>query len=82
MPELIATLNAVYKREERSQRFMAAIQGIDLDKHMGGGEKATTLQEIQARVQAKLTGDMEKARAIEYGFTSDVGLGYSSYGID
>lgn len=81
MPELIATLNAVYKKEERNQRFMAAIQGIDLDKHTGGDKKATTLQEIHARVQAKLTGDMEKAKAIEYGFTPEVGLSYSAYGI-
>ena len=82
MPELVATLNAVYKREERSQRFSAAIQGVDLDKQLGKDEKATTLQEIHARVSARLDGDIQKARAIEYGFTPDVGLGYVSYGID
>lgn len=81
MPELIATLNAVYKKEERTQRFMAAIQGIDLDKTANDQEKATTLQEIHARVQAKLTGDIEKAKAIEYGFTPDVGLSYAAYGL-
>lgn len=81
MPELIATLNAVYKKEERSQRFMAAIQGIDLDKTASDQDKATTLQEIHARVQAKLTGDMEKAKAIEFGFTPEVGLSYSAYGL-
>jgi hypothetical protein len=82
MPELVATLNAVYKREERSQKFMAAIQGIDIDKVTNNSEKATTLQQIHARVQARLTGDLEKAKAIEYGFTPEVGLGYASYGIN
>ena len=82
MPELIATLNAMYKKEERSQKFMAAIQGVDLDKATGKDEKVTTLQEIHARVQARLTGDLEKAKAIEYGFTPEVGLGYASYGIN
>lgn len=82
MPELVATLNAVYKKEERSQRFLAAIQGIDLDKHNQNNDGATTLQQIHARVEAKLSGDTTKAKAIEYGFTSDIGLGYESYGVD
>lgn len=82
MPELVATLNAMYKKEERSQRFFAAIQGIDLDKNKQSDKSATTLQEVQARAQARLTGDNVKAKAIEYGFTKEVGLGYEVYGID
>lgn len=72
----------MYKKEERSQRFFAAIQGIDLDKNKPTSENATTLQQVQARAQARLGGDKTQAKAIEYGFTKEVGLSYEVYGVD
>ncbi len=83
MPELVKTLESVYRREERNQRFLASLQGIKLDESSSassGDDTPATLQEIQARATAKLTGSSEKARAVEYGFTSDLGMSYSFIG--
>lgn len=53
--ELQAILEAAHKREERNQRFMAAIQGIDIDK--GAKEDAEErFNAVQMRVQARLQG--------------------------
>jgi len=78
MPELAATLKAMYDSERRRQKFMAAIQGIDLD----GNEEEShvdhipTIEEIQARAAARLTGDKNIAGAISQGFTPEMGLEY------
>lgn len=82
MPELVKTLESVYRREERNQKFLASLQGIKLDdsSSASGKDAPATLQEIQARATAKLTGSTEQARAVEYGFTSDVGMSYSLIG--
>jgi translation initiation factor 1 (eIF-1/SUI1) len=39
MPELTATLNAMREAEHREQKFLAAIQGIDLESSSGKGQK-------------------------------------------
>jgi hypothetical protein len=83
MPELVKTLESVYRKEERNQRFLASLQGIKLDESSSAGDGSdapATLQEIQARATAKLTGSTEKSRAVEYGFTSDMGMSYSLIG--
>jgi len=83
MPELVATLEATYKKEERSQKFFAALQGVKLDESSSGSsgsDAPVSYQEIQARAMKKLTGSTEAAKAVEYGFTSDLGMSYSFMG--
>lgn len=78
MPELLATLKAVYEKENRHNKFMAAMQGIDLDKNnKGGDEAAVTFEEVKARAIAKITGSEEMANAARYGFDKMDGTGYS-----
>lgn len=78
MPELAATLNAMYEAERRRQKFMAAIQGIDLDEKIDEDidERISTIEEIQARAVARLTGDRDLAGAISQGFTPEMGVQY------
>ena len=80
MPELTATLSAMYKKESRSNKFMAQLQGVNLDDAETGSDgsdtKPLTFQEIQARAAARVTGSEELSSAIEYGFTPDLGVGY------
>jgi hypothetical protein len=83
MPELVATLEAIYKKDERSQKFFAALQGVQIDESSSGSsgsDAPVSYQEIQARAMKKLTGNSEAAKAVEYGFTSDVGMSYSLIG--
>lgn len=57
---------------------MAAIQGIDLDEkeETEVEERISTIEEIQARAVARLTGDRDMAGAISQGFTPDMGVQY------
>jgi hypothetical protein len=61
MPELTATLKAIYKVENRKNKFIAAMQGVDLDSDNTSSdstEKPSTFQEIQARAISKLKTHM------------------------
>lgn len=84
MPELSATLKAMYKVESRKNKFSALLQGVNIDGNSSDSgddsERPTTLQEVQARAHAKLTGNKSEAKAIEYGFTSDMGVEYQMIG--
>lgn len=57
---------------------MAAIQGIDLDgkDEEEGEDSVPTIEEIQARAAARLTGNKNIAGAISQGFTPEMGLEY------
>ena len=81
MPELAATLKAIYESERRRQKFMAALQGVDLDEKIDEDidaeiSRIPSVEEIQARAVARLTGDRSMAGAIEQGFTPDMGVIY------
>ena len=83
MPELIATLDAIGRVERRKQKFLAAIQGIDLDKDSDGvseKEKVKSIEEIKARAVGRITGDQNLAGAIAEGFTPESGLEYKIMG--
>jgi hypothetical protein len=86
MPELTATLKAMYKTENRKNKFLAKLQGIDIDEDSESGgnpeDRPVTFSEIQARAIAKVTNNQTQARAAEFGFTSDIGVGYEYYGGD
>ena len=78
MPELAATLNAMYESERRRQKFMAALQGVDLDEKIDKDidQRVSTLDEVKARAVARLTGDKNMAGAISQGITSEMGVNY------
>lgn len=84
MPELLATLDAMGRVEKRKNRFMAALQGIDIDKD-GDGESMQqgplpTVEEIQARAMRRITGDESVAGAVAAGLTPDMGIDYEIMG--
>ena len=80
MPELTATLKAMYSAESRKNKFMASLQGVSLDSsdsNNNSEKQPSTLKDIQARAMARLSGDNEKASsAVKYGFTPDMGVDY------
>ena len=53
LPELNAILSASRDREHRSNKFAAALRGIDLDKH-SKEQNEERFEEINRRAQAKL----------------------------
>lgn len=85
MPELLAVLNAIYEKEKRNNKFMAALQGVDIEKDApqeskkqedSEEEKATTMNDIYARVAARLGGSPELVEMAKLGLTPDMGTGY------
>ena len=63
--ELIAILNAIRDKEQRERKFLAAIQGIDLDDDQQDEGDITELSGYQAT---------------EAGFGINMGLGYAEVG--
>lgn len=79
MPELLATLDAMGRVEKRKNRFMAALQGIDIDKdgeEQVPQESAPTFEDIQARAIKRLTGDDNMAGAAAAGINPEMGVEY------
>lgn len=84
MPELTATLNAKREADYAEKKFLAAIQGIDLDKQ---SNKSNAWEDMKARVfskgQAKNADDvlsLQGANAKKAGFGIGMGLSYEKLG--
>lgn len=82
MPELLATLGSRRELDYEEKKFLAAIQGVDLDKQTG---KADAWEEMKARVfskgQASGSSDvlaLQGANAAKQGFGIGMGLGYTN----
>lgn len=83
MPELVATLSSFRDVEHRKNKFLAAIQGIQMDDN--NEEKQTSFDDIKARVfsggQAKDASDILSLQGInaqQAGFGIGMGLEYSN----
>lgn len=82
MPELIATLSSKRELDYDEKKFMAAIQGVDLDKESGQG-KQDEWEQMKARVFSKgKTEDpnditsYQGARAAKAGFGLGMGMDF------
>lgn len=80
MPELLATLKSKRDLDYQEKKFLAAIQGVDLDKQSG---KQNAWEEMKARVfSGNATSDpndiasYQGTRAQQTGFGIGMGLGY------
>jgi hypothetical protein len=83
MPELVATLGAKRELAYEEKKFLAAIQGVDLDKNSGGGSEKNAWEEMKARVyskgQAANADDvlaLQGVNAQKAGFGIGMGLSY------
>lgn len=81
MPELTATLKAMYKTEERKNKFAAALQGVDMGSN--SEEQATdtenqpsTFEDVLARAAYRVTGDESASEALKMGLSPDMGVTY------
>ena len=94
MAELVAILDAMRESEYNERKFMAAMQGVDLDKQTGRRnrpqqtqqKKATTMEDIQARAvsggRAKDANDilsLQGALGARHGFQLGKDMDYGSF---
>ena len=82
MPELMATLKSKRELDYQEKKFLAAIQGVDLEAN---SQKANAWEEMKARVFSRGgTSDpndvvaLQGANATKAGFGIGMGLGYTS----
>jgi hypothetical protein len=81
---LIATLGAMHEKENRQNKFLAAIQGIDLSENsssQSGSDAPLSLSEVSARAERRLGGDDNSSYATEFGISASDGLGYEVLGL-
>lgn len=83
IPELTAILAAKRKDDHENRKFLAALQGVDLDDG-NDSKKTSSFQDIKARVfsggQAKDSNDiisMQGINAQQAGFGIGMGLEYT-----
>lgn len=83
MPELTEILVAKRKHDHEQKRFLAALQGVNLDENLESENKQTTFEDIKARVfsggQAKDANDilaLQGLNAQQKGFGIGMGLDY------
>jgi len=86
MPEIIVTLGSKRDLDYQEKKFLAAIQGVDLDKNGGGGSQ-NKWEEMKARVfSGGQTGDpndilsFQGTKAEQNGFGIGVGMSYEKIG--
>lgn len=66
--ELLATINAIREKEARDKKFLAALQGIDLDEESTSSSGQQDLGDIK---------NLQGYSAAQEGFGIGMGLGYS-----
>ena len=79
MPELIQTFKSMQKTEDEKRKFLAMLQGVDLNEDKKEGP---TFEDIQRRAMGIDTASddvvsLQGAFAAEAGFGIGAGLGYS-----
>lgn len=80
MPELIQTFKAMQKTESEKRKFLASIQGVDLNEQDNESE-GPTFEDIQRRALGiNASGDdivsLQGSVAAQTGFGIGEGLGY------
>ena len=82
MPELTATLKAKHEKDYEDKKFLAAIQGIDLEENSSRGQKEW--EDLKARVFSGGTANdsnditsLQGINAQNAGFGIGAGLEYS-----
>ena len=85
MPELMATLEVSRELDYAEKKFMAAIQGVDLDKQSGKSKGQQEWEDMKARVFSKgQTNDsndilsLQGPKAQKLGFGIGMGLDYEN----
>jgi len=61
LDEVYLLVDAMYRKEERHNKFLAAIQGIDLNEN----EENSDFEDIKTKAAAKLAGISEEQHVFE-----------------
>jgi hypothetical protein len=82
MPELVITFKAMQKTESEKRKFLASIQGVELNDSSNEKEEGSSFEDIQRRALGINTSaddvvSLQGSFAAQAGFGIGAGLGYS-----
>ncbi len=82
MPELVATMSAIRELSYQEKKFIAAIQGVDIDSHSGESKGQKEWEDLKARVFSKgATQDSNDVLALQGINAQKAGFGIG-FGLD
>ena len=82
MPEMVQTFKSMQKSESEKRKFLAMIQGVELNEGSNEDEKQSSFEDVRRRAlgitaSADDVVSLQGAFASEAGFGIGAGLGYS-----
>ena len=82
MPEMVQTFKSMQKTESEKRKFLASIQGVELNESSNGKEEGSSFEDVRRRAlginaSADDIVGLQGAFASEAGFGIGAGLGYS-----
>ena len=82
MPEMVQTFKSMQKTEAEKRKFLASIQGVELNDSSNENEEGSSFEDIQRRALGiNASGDdvvsLQGSFAAQAGFGIGAGLGYS-----
>jgi hypothetical protein len=82
MPEMVQTFKSMQKTEEEKRKFLALIQGVELNESSNEKEEGSSFEDIRRRAlgisaSADDVVSLQGSFASEAGFGIGAGLGYS-----
>ena len=82
MPELIATLEAIKKKDYEEKKFLASLKGVDIGEYENDKKGGPSFEDIQLRAAGinATSNDVVSLQgnfAAQAGFGIGAGLGYS-----
>jgi hypothetical protein len=80
MPEMVQTFKSMQKTESEKRKFLASIQGVDLDES-SNNEEGSSFEDVKRRAlginaSANDVVSLQGSFASEAGFGINAGLGY------
>ena len=80
MPEMVQTFKSMQKTESEKRKFLASIQGVDLDES-SNNEAGSSFEDVRRRALGITTSaddvvSLQGSLAAEAGFGINAGLGY------
>lgn len=82
MPEMVQTFKSMQKTESEKRRFLASIQGVDLNESSNENKEGSSFEDVKRRAlgvtaSADDVVSLQGSFASEAGFGIGAGLGYS-----
>jgi hypothetical protein len=82
MPEMVQTFKSMQKTEEEKRKFLALIQGVELNESSNENGEGSTFEDVRRRAlginaSADDVVSLQGSLAAEAGFGVGAGLGYS-----